>query len=234
MSDYLTNLAARTLAAPSLRPRLRMRFEPEAGEGDGDGELTPIADETTAPVTRADMTEAPVREPRRVAPRGEVAREVPVAPTRAAEEATQPTAVAPAPRAGQAPQTRVIERVRERVERIETRSEATTRVETREEAAEPEPPPPHRHDLEEPRVVRASGLPLTETTKTEGRPEARTTPRTNRVLPEPAAAPPEPTVHVSIGRIEVRASTPPAARGAKPGRPVMTIDDYVARKKDRR
>src|SRR5260370_42530302 len=32
MSDFLTTLAARTIAAPSLRPRTRMRFEPAADE----------------------------------------------------------------------------------------------------------------------------------------------------------------------------------------------------------
>lgn len=232
MSDYLTNLAARTLAAPSLRPRLRMRFEPEVGEGESAPE--PVTEQVTAP-PRVRMAEETVSEPRHVAPRAEMVREVPAAPTRASEEAPQSHVDVPAPRVEQAPETRVIERVRERVERIETRSEATTRVETRHEAAEQDPPPPHRHDLEAPRpgVVRTSGLPLTGT-RTKGRPEAQTTPRTTRLLSEPAATQPEPTVHVSIGRIEVRASTPSSTRGAKAGRPVMTIDDYVARKKDRR
>jgi hypothetical protein len=32
VSDFLTNLAARTIATPSLRPRSRMRFEPPAAE----------------------------------------------------------------------------------------------------------------------------------------------------------------------------------------------------------
>ncbi len=34
MSDFLTNLAARTLGAPTLRPRLRSRFEPAPATGD--------------------------------------------------------------------------------------------------------------------------------------------------------------------------------------------------------
>ena len=45
----------------------------------------------------------------------------------------------------------------------------------------------------------------------------------------------EPTIHVSIGRVEVRAVTPPAAQPRTAPKPaMMTIDDYVARRKDRR
>lgn len=47
---------------------------------------------------------------------------------------------------------------------------------------------------------------------------------------QPAAAtPPPPEIHVSIGRVEVRATTAPAAGKRRRDEPrVMTIDDYVA------
>ena len=40
---------------------------------------------------------------------------------------------------------------------------------------------------------------------------------------------PTPTIHVTIGRIEVRATPPPAQHAKKPNSapPVMTLDDYL-------
>lgn len=51
-------------------------------------------------------------------------------------------------------------------------------------------------------------------------------------VPTPEAAPPPmPTVHVTIGRIEVRATPPPAttaqAQRQKPAPTVMSLDDYL-------
>lgn len=50
-----------------------------------------------------------------------------------------------------------------------------------------------------------------------------------------AQAKPAPTIHVSIGRIEVRASTPPAPASKKerPASPVMSLDEYL-RQRSRR
>ncbi len=50
------------------------------------------------------------------------------------------------------------------------------------------------------------------------------------------AAEPEPTVEVHIGRIEVKAITPPppSAPPARPGIPAMTLDDYRRKRQERR
>jgi hypothetical protein len=65
-------------------------------------------------------------------------------------------------------------------------------------------------------------------------PEIRATPSSGRVArreraPQPSEVQPERTVHVTIGRIEVRA-TPPPSRRAEPSRPrgVLSLDDYLA------
>jgi hypothetical protein len=49
--------------------------------------------------------------------------------------------------------------------------------------------------------------------------------------------PSETVVHVSIGRIEVRAAQPPAApeqRPARPSGPRLTLADYLKRREERR
>ena len=56
-------------------------------------------------------------------------------------------------------------------------------------------------------------------------------------FPLPAASPTEaaPAIHVSIGRVVVRAVTPPAPSRRKEAAPsnVMTLDDYLNRRKKR-
>jgi hypothetical protein len=48
------------------------------------------------------------------------------------------------------------------------------------------------------------------------------------------AAPPAPTIHVTIGRVEVRAthSTSPSTPKPRPARPTMSLDDYLRRRGD--
>ena len=55
------------------------------------------------------------------------------------------------------------------------------------------------------------------------------------IASEPQQAP-EQTIHVSIGRVEVRAVAPTTAPPRTPTQKPMTIDDYLARreKKERR
>ena len=52
------------------------------------------------------------------------------------------------------------------------------------------------------------------------------------VAPAPGPAPEPPTVHVTIGRIEVRAIPPtaPAAAQPRPGPPVMSLEEYLGRR----
>jgi hypothetical protein len=55
--------------------------------------------------------------------------------------------------------------------------------------------------------------------------------RAVRAIEEAPASPPQPEIHVSIGRVEVRATTAPASDRRHREQPrVMTIDDYVARR----
>ena len=59
---------------------------------------------------------------------------------------------------------------------------------------------------------------------------AKSGPRVSRDMPAAREAAPEPIIHVSIGRVEVRASAPPAPQRAARNAAKMSIDDYVARK----
>lgn len=225
MSDYLANLAARTLAAPPLRPRVRMRFEPEPAEK---AVAAPMIERPSERQARA-IEPAAERPPRvverervrEVAPRQ---RPVPREERRAVRE-EKPV---------------VIERVEQRVDTVET-----TRVVTGPPSVEPAPRP-HRYDEEPPHVKveesdereREIVLPEPITRERvrervrdrERMAQRRVPPRDEQ--PEPA----EPTVQVSIGRIEVRAAAPPPAPRRGRPRGVLTIDDYVAKRdgKDRR
>jgi hypothetical protein len=119
----------------------------------------------------------------------------------------------------------------------------TVRVVERTAEAEPQTPPPrHRDDEEPPRVTRGDDV---HTVERETIRELRTTPPrvvTRETLrraasPAAAAAPAEsePVIHVSIGRVEVRAVTPPpSAAPERASRRPMSIEQYAARKKERR
>lgn len=246
MSDFLGNLAARTIAAPSLRPRTRMRFEPEPAEELG---APQVLDAPRAPV--AAKAEAPAAEP---SSRPAVAREtnVPVQrvePPPPAERVVERTKIAPpvpprehvvervVPKAGE---TVVVERIHETT--IETM--APQNVERAVERDEQPAPRRHRYDEQPPRVEEPSA---TKTDRHEASPRERVITRreTNRQRIEQqiesrvaeAAPNAEPVVHVTIGRVEVRAVTQPAPQRPAPQRsPVMTIDDYVAKRssKERR
>ncbi len=43
-------------------------------------------------------------------------------------------------------------------------------------------------------------------------------------------APPAPAIHVTIGRVEVRAVPPPAPKVAQPARPKLSLDEYLAQR----
>jgi len=76
-----------------------------------------------------------------------------------------------------------------------------------------------------PRLVREERL--TTSTITRRTREARAV----RATEEASAPPPQPEIHVSIGRVEVRATTAPASDKRRREQPrVMTIDDYVERR----
>lgn len=233
MSDFLTNLAARALGAPTLRPRTRSRFEPEpdaspwlaASSQDsavGRGTASP------GPPVRSGATLTPQSE-RRLAGTRDPATAPRLRP-RASSEETPAHEVAKlmAP-----PRELRIENVATqeiRSERVIEKHDTTVRVEvpaTRD--ADIEPPrasePRHRYDEQPPRIEkrerRETPSPITVR-------DARPAPP--RSQGEPAAAS-EPVIHVSIGRVEVRAVTPPPApQRARARNAPMTVEDYAARK----
>jgi hypothetical protein len=287
VSDFLTNLAARTLAAPTLRPRTRMRYEPDGG----DAPPSPIVPEAR-PHETSDTREVgapmqsphvqptvaePVRAPRQATPLEPIAdTEVPLprpAPTRDWPARSGPTDARPhATPASETPTlpdpVPAIRDLREPMRArdpppaqpdilgAEERGVAAKRdVEFTElpiarqiaVAASPtkeEPLRDKRHRYDQVPLLapdEASGRqgppPIIETREPVARRSpapARTLRAHTRMETDSVAAPQEPVVHVSIGRIEVRAVTPPAATAPAPRRsPIMTIEEYVAKRKGR-
>jgi hypothetical protein len=310
VSDFLTNLATRAIAGPTLRPRTRMRFEPVAND-----EPEPLLDDLSspaAPTSTATATPRVIREsvlePRdaqspeivtRETTRTEtkekriviahehrviVDREAPARqatpappPFRAAIETTSPSPSRAAERANPAmtPPPRVA-----RHEDAQTNAppSAVTRSIDADAAAPPSrvtrpidaktnaPPPrvaPHAdpntadpHDdrqaintVVETRTIRTPALaPPTQAARAldAARPR-RTITRIARTMPprdehtsrdaQPSRAntiaatpdPPEPTIHVSIGRVEVRAVAPASPPARRTAPQPMSIDEYVAR-----
>jgi hypothetical protein len=301
MSDFLSNLAARTIAAPSLRPRTRMRFEPGGANGVAEPALadaspavpmpreqTSAAPEPSAkqeppartkiarPAVRvaSSPNEPPPREERRPTAAAEsshretgvtreaaappatererlVVHEVPLVETHVETRVVREPAVETRIVRERAPAERIVEQQVERThERIlETREGPETERVVRETVTQKERP--HRHDERPPRMLREETVRDRETRVervqpreiVRGRDVVR---RDSMQQPQRAerrreadgrgtpAAQSEPVVHVSIGRVEVRAVAPAAAPPRAQRRsPVMTIDDYVAKRKER-
>jgi hypothetical protein len=225
MSDFLGHLVARTLAQPTLRPRTRSRFEAPSIE-----EAPLIWPEATPPAQR-DLERDPARptalaSPAQPSPPSQSSRTSPAATTtRQAEERRRPAGwpggVPPPPEARTLPaptQTHAEAPPAQEPERIA--------IETRREPRE------HRHDRQPPRIIERRGPREIEEVHRER--VIRTNTNTQRILSrtQQVATPnAEPTIQVSIGRIEVRAvpSAPPSRTAPRSG--AMTIDDYVARRK---
>lgn len=232
MSDFLTNLAARTLAPPTLRPRLRLRFEPEST--DAEPAFDGAAREEVAAAPPDPHVDLPAPSPR---PRVDPPPVPPSAPRPVARTETIAQQLI-------THTERHTDRTTER--RVIEERHTQTRVAFTPSAQPPAPPTrPHRHDLQPPRAERAVPTARADAhaVKAEARAAAKQPPQTNKPFERassrsrtPDVPPAEPTVHVSIGRIEVRAATPPAPRAPSRARQVMTIDDYVARQnaKERR
>ena len=242
MSDFLTNLVARTMASPTLRPRLRARFEPPAEEPAAampEGEAAP-----PRATPRSAATEVPVH----------VIREAASPPQAVAEErenvAETPPAAPVAPRREEAvPVERAVHAQPPQIEQRETpipppRPTSVAVPEPRDEEETPQAAETiithrHRFDLEPPRVERR--VEMRHSVERESVFRERTV-RVSSLRREiaaaaDAAAPTEPVVHVSIGRVEVRAVAPqPQSRRAAPRAAALTLDDYVARRdrKERR
>lgn len=223
MSDFLTNLAARALAAPSLRPRTRSRFEPASSESvEVEGAPLPASRQrrviAVAPATEQDdiVADADVlpsprgRRPWRDA--GESAIEPQQSPDRIEHEVSRTVAT----------REHHLERVIEKHEttiRVRSQSTVPATAESRRDGK-----PRHRHDEQQPRIERERIAERAPSAFAERRPNARQ-PRTKT----PAA--PEPVIHVSIGRVEVRAvPSTPAPHRARARTAPMTIEEYAAKK----
>jgi hypothetical protein len=246
VTDFLTNLVARAAASDAgLRPRPVSRFEPQPVAGE-EGELrvgaTPRlvnepADDAGAaeprPPTRRRRRPARVPPPRVGEPElepepGEVPRarrRRPPAPDRPPRAEEPPRAVAPPRPSPREP----------RRERDVARSEPPTgraqrrRASSRRQAAEPVPEAPRARTV---MVERVRIVPRDELVPSPARQPALRPAVLQAATPAATpAAEPAPDVHVTIGRIEVRAvPAPPAPAAVERRPPVMTLEEYLRRR----
>jgi WAS/WASL-interacting protein len=262
VSDFLTNLTARTIAAPSLRPRSRMRFEPAAAEPMA---ILPDVAHDEAPDARAPPALPPLKPPtHQPAPSAtHTEREPPASPAPALqaeagepqqyaappatadrtdqpqiipEPAAPPRIVGPAAAAPEQAAQTTVERV------IEAR--AVPPIKRITINAETPPERPHRYDEQAPHIEPVA--PAHEERRSETASDRRAPPQQPAATARPRTAlfpmPPESTpaasereavVQVSIGRIEVRAVRPAAPPRTERANPIMTIEEYMARRKGR-
>ena len=228
MSDFLTHLAARSLAPPTLRPRTLSRFEAEApAEAPADEEPQSVARAEVRTTTAQQVVAAP--SPESAVTREEVIREH----TRdVVRERTHPVV-------RDASTRRVVER---REEVVRTEAGAEIPAGTVQRRVNGEQPPAARREASGDET-RPASLPRREqrvpdANADERRPAfsplVRGQAESRPVLPQAREASisheSEPVIHVSIGRVEVRATTSAAPSRAARRNAAMTIDDYVARK----
>lgn len=270
MSDFLTNLATRAIATPTLRPRTRMRFEPAANDepepprNEETSHAAPTPATTTTPrVIRQSAVETHdepkpavvTRETTHATQRQTPEKRIVVAHEHRVvierDSSTQPATPAPPPsravletpspsrprisqrtNASMTPPPRVAQREDADTNapkphddssdatntRVETRTIHTPAPQTQTPSERTIPPPPRTVT----RIARTTA-PRDEHASRETQSH-----RANPIAATPNA--PEPTIHVSIGRVEVRAVTPPASTPSrKPAAQPMSIDEYVAR-----
>jgi len=245
MSDFLTNLAARAIAAPSLRPRARSRFEPESEVSEpamvGERALATSRPALAAPSGSNTPEDQRIEAVRPV--EAQVARhETASSPAMHVPSATHREEAAPREVATSI--EREVQRVIEtketivrvpQVERVAIDREPVPPVERIRERERVEVERPHRFERQAPRVLREPEARVhrqAEKRDASSRVPTRPAPTSPQSQSQSMTATSE--IHVSIGRIDVRAVPPPQphARGEQRG-PKMSIDDYVARRKAR-
>lgn len=254
MTGFFESLAARARGeAPAVRPRLPGIFE--SATAAEPFEQMEVFVETAEPAPAAPVQAAPMATEIKV--RREVADRVIAAPAPAPEpvrtEATLPAAVL-TPVAASAPSRSVAEAVQPRT--VPSRDPSPPPVPTpvqvtadrgRREDAPPvahQPAPASRDDATMRAVSAVTPVGPPPSLAPPARSSARDiVPQVARARPAqtPPVARPEPrreetTVHVSIGRIEVRAVQPtPEARPREPAKSaVMSLDDYLRTRRERR
>jgi hypothetical protein len=244
MTDFLTSLVARTIAAPTLTPRLRSRFEPLAFDDAGivesvreiaiNGPASPASSLAAAPRAaevdreeKAQPVPVSLRKRESASPSPRMAEATRVAPPiTPPEETPEPLAPRPEPAVpGPPPRFAEPERTTAPVGHrtaapppAETAAASIehrgTRVETREST----------QTVERARTIATRILQRSETARLFAQPPRAATPQ--------AAAAPEPNIHISIGRVEVRAA--PAASAVPPRvarrSAVQSLDDYLDRR----
>jgi hypothetical protein len=216
MSDFLTHLAARSLAPPTLRPRTLSRFEAESpAEAPENEEPQSVAHaEVRGTTARPSVATSP---PASAVTHEEVIREHTHDVVREAST------------------TRVVER-REQVVHTETPAGTTQRQvneeqpsAARRETSRDETRPallPRR----EQRVPDASAGQRQPAFSPLVRGQVESRPALTQAREASISRESEPVIHVSIGRVEVRATTSAAPPRTARRNAAMTIDDYVARK----
>ena len=230
MSDFLTNLTARSLGSASnlLKPQLPLLFEPAQGAAsmlEGEGRLNEQADVPTPDAAPDRLTRDNVRTHRDLRPAA------PVVDVGGAEARTHPAV----------PQTIVPPGAPPRMD-MPDRQQPTEPVRA-EETVRAVKVPSGPAQVTGLRADYAAGL-VERTDRAQG---SRTIgARLVPILPKPGSIrsadqngrerEPIPAdqgsaaIHISIGRIEVRAVTQPSApplRAAAPNRPTLTLDEYL-------
>lgn len=242
MSDYLKNLAARTLDPSTVvQPRLASRFEPPPGEPglvtDFEVETEFEASPAEPPVeARAETPHAPVTTRAESAPRVPAEHSPPPVFERRPE--VSPHEQSPAPASERAPDPAPSQTFVNR----ETPRQTAANVEVlksaaREETAESVPaavraaarPSPEAAEPQTtrsgPRVVEPRLLPAPKVSEA---PQSRAS-----FTPEPAHEDAAPTIRVTIGRVDVRAvaaGSKETKRAPAPPRPALTLEDYLRRR----
>ncbi len=253
MSGFFETVAARARGeTPAVRPRLPSRFE-SAGVGADPFELS--IETTAAPWATPEPAAPPDAGPNprpAISMRGEATPPV-AAPLAARVETVEVQArpvapVPPAPRTPEAPAEMyaLAEPAPALTQRPEVSSPAaviSAPLRSTETTAQPSPraaPPPDLAVEQRPVTTLASRveytLPAATARQTPAEPAPARATRAERRAAVLAAPREETTVHVSIGRIEVRAAPPaPEPRRREPARsPVMTLEDYLQSRRGRR
>ena len=216
MSDFLMHLAARSLAPPTLRPRTLSRFEAEApAEGPENEEAQSVARTEVRRTTPQPVVGAPP-------PASALVHEAVI------REHTHDVV-------REASTTHVVERREEVV-----RAEAGAETPRRQVNGEQRPPVRRESSGDEPRPA---SLPrreqrVADASADQSRPafsplvrgQVESRPALTQAREASISRQSEPVIHVSIGRVEVRATTAAAPPRSSRRNAAMTIDDYVARK----
>lgn len=223
MTDFLTRLAQRSMgAAPLIAPRLPSLFAPpeelNIGIADPATVIGTVKDTTIAPAPAPSRATAPAAPPH-IEPRASV---YPLQDTVTPEAAIEP-------RAAKRSEPRVEPEPTPLVQNIHANTPAAPQPAPAESPfAAPAEPRPEPRDQDR-RAAPEPWLPLLPQRKTE---PAAVLPAMADDRPAAQAALPAPTVHITIGRVEVRANiaTPPVVpRPRATTTPALSLGDYLKR-----